>query len=356
MRGYGGRILFVDAGTGRDARRAGAGRSARGAPRRQRPRRAPPRSTTPRRASTLTIAANAVVFAVGPVTDTTVPGNSRACVAAKSPLTGLFFDSTFGGRFPATMKRTGFDAIVHHRPRAGAVVRARDRGRAPSSARARPLGPDARATPCTPCRRSKAPTPDVMAIGPAGEHRVRFACHRHLLEEPRGRGRAAAASARCWAPRTSRRSSVAGARKTEMADARRAQGADRRAARAADRPGPRRCPPGARRSSSSPSTRWARSAPTTCARRSFADARGHFRRGDARPLPRPGHDVPQVPGGVRQAVRDPRRRAGRAQGEDARVRDDLRVRLHARQRARGLAHARQRPLRPPRAWTRSPWA
>ena len=28
---------------------------------------------------------NAVVFAVGPVTDTTVPGNSRACVAAKSP-------------------------------------------------------------------------------------------------------------------------------------------------------------------------------------------------------------------------------------------------------------------------------
>src|SRR5687767_14271874 len=56
--------------------------------------------------------ARAVVFAVGPVTDTSVPGNSRACVAAKSPLTGLFFDSTFGGRFPATMKRTGFDAIV----------------------------------------------------------------------------------------------------------------------------------------------------------------------------------------------------------------------------------------------------
>src|SRR6266702_3292971 len=56
--------------------------------------------------------ANAVIFAVGPVTDTTVPGNSRACVASKSPLTGLFFDSTFGGRWPATMKRTGFDALV----------------------------------------------------------------------------------------------------------------------------------------------------------------------------------------------------------------------------------------------------
>src|SRR5438128_2622955 len=56
--------------------------------------------------------ANAIVFAVGPVTDTTVPGNSRACVAAKSPLTNLFFDSTFGGRFPATLKRTGFDAVL----------------------------------------------------------------------------------------------------------------------------------------------------------------------------------------------------------------------------------------------------
>src|SRR5262250_1822550 len=56
--------------------------------------------------------ANAVVFAVGPVTDTTVPGNSRALVASKSPLTGLFFDSTFGGRWPATLKRTGFDAVV----------------------------------------------------------------------------------------------------------------------------------------------------------------------------------------------------------------------------------------------------
>src|SRR5204862_460726 len=58
------------------------------------------------------VSADAVVFSVGPITDTTVPGNSRACVASKSPLTGLFFDSTFGGRFPATLKRTGFDAVV----------------------------------------------------------------------------------------------------------------------------------------------------------------------------------------------------------------------------------------------------
>ncbi|MGH7318347.1 MAG: aldehyde ferredoxin oxidoreductase N-terminal domain-containing protein, partial [Candidatus Rokuibacteriota bacterium] len=32
---------------------------------------------------------NAVAVAVGPITDTLVPGNSRACIATKSPLTGL---------------------------------------------------------------------------------------------------------------------------------------------------------------------------------------------------------------------------------------------------------------------------
>src|SRR5262245_65043180 len=111
MRGYGGRILFIDVtrgasrveALGEDAARAVLGGNGLAA-----------------RLLLDHVAAgvdpyepgNAVVFAVGPVTDTTVPGNSRACVASKSPLTGLFFDSTFGGRWPATMKRTGFDAIV----------------------------------------------------------------------------------------------------------------------------------------------------------------------------------------------------------------------------------------------------
>src|SRR5438067_13437252 len=111
MKGYGGRILFVDCASGRSrveplsestarALLGGNGLAARllyeHVP-------AGIDAFDPR---------NAVVFAVGPITDTTVPGNSRALVAAKSPLTGLFFDSTFGGRFPATLKRTGFDAVV----------------------------------------------------------------------------------------------------------------------------------------------------------------------------------------------------------------------------------------------------
>src|SRR4030095_6789943 len=119
--------------------------------------------------------ANAVVFAVGPITDTTVPGNSRACVASKSPLTGLFFDSTFGGRFPATMKRTGFDAIViTGRATEPVYVRVTEEG-----AELRPAqhlwGRTTRDTVFA-VQEVEGPNTDVMAIGPAGEHRVRFAC------------------------------------------------------------------------------------------------------------------------------------------------------------------------------------
>ena len=54
---------------------------------------------------------NAVVFSVGPLTDTPVWGTSRGHMAAISPITGFFADSNFGGRFAVTQKRTGFDAL-----------------------------------------------------------------------------------------------------------------------------------------------------------------------------------------------------------------------------------------------------
>jgi len=54
---------------------------------------------------------NAIVFAVGPVTNTPVWGTSRGHAASISPLTGLFADSNFGGDFAVAQKRTGFDAL-----------------------------------------------------------------------------------------------------------------------------------------------------------------------------------------------------------------------------------------------------
>jgi len=57
-------------------------------------------------------AGNAVVFTVGPLTDTLVWGSSRGHMASISPLTGYFCDSNYGGQFAIAQKRTGYDAIL----------------------------------------------------------------------------------------------------------------------------------------------------------------------------------------------------------------------------------------------------
>ncbi len=128
---------------------------------------------------------NAVVFSVGPITDTTVPGNSRACVAAKSPLTGLFFDSTFGGRFPATLKRTGFDAVViTGRAAAPAYLLVTEAG-AELKAAGHLWGRTTRDTVAALVEAEGADA-DAIAIGPAGERRVRFAAMAHYWKNREG--------------------------------------------------------------------------------------------------------------------------------------------------------------------------
>ncbi len=55
---------------------------------------------------------NWLVFAVGPLTATTVPTAGRFVVVTKSPLTGTIFDSHAGGYLGAQLRRAGFAAIV----------------------------------------------------------------------------------------------------------------------------------------------------------------------------------------------------------------------------------------------------
>ncbi|MFQ5903075.1 MAG: aldehyde ferredoxin oxidoreductase family protein [Candidatus Binatia bacterium] len=135
--------------------------------------------------------ANMIVFAVGPVTDTLVPGATRGCAGFKSPLTGLFFDSTFGGMFAANQKRAGFEAIIIT-------------GRAPEpvylllheeGAEIKPAadlwGGNTRDTNVT-IRAQEGDGVEVLSIGPAGENLVRFACAVHTWDKSRdgvaGRG------------------------------------------------------------------------------------------------------------------------------------------------------------------------
>jgi aldehyde:ferredoxin oxidoreductase len=215
MKGYGGRILFVDCATGvtriegldEGAARAllgGNGLAARIL-----------YDHVPAGIDAFD-PANAVVFAVGPVTDTTVPGNSRALVAAKSPLTGLFFDSTFGGRLPATLKRTGFDAIVlTGRAAAPSYVVVDEAGARLEPAAAlwgRPTRDAVHAL-----LAAEGADADAIAIGPAGERRVRFAALAHYWknrEAVSGRGGLGAV----LGSKNVKALVVKGGRKTEVAD------------------------------------------------------------------------------------------------------------------------------------------
>ncbi|HEY7650404.1 MAG TPA: aldehyde ferredoxin oxidoreductase family protein [Methylomirabilota bacterium] len=160
--------------------------------------------------------ANVVVFGVGPITDTTVPGNSRACVATKSPLTGLFFDSTFGGRFPATLKRTGFDAVViSGRATAPAYLLVTETGAELKSA-AHLWGRDTRDT-VRALVEAEGSDADAIAIGPAGERRVRFAAMAHYWKNREGvSGRGGIGAV--LGSKNLKAVVVRGARKTEIAD------------------------------------------------------------------------------------------------------------------------------------------
>ncbi|PYN35515.1 MAG: aldehyde ferredoxin oxidoreductase [Candidatus Rokuibacteriota bacterium] len=215
MKGYGGRLLFVDLTTGasrieslaEDTARAllgGNGLAARLL-----------YDQVPAGIDAFD-APNAVVFAVGPITDTTVPGNSRACVATKSPLTGLFFDSTFGGRFPATLKRTGFDAVaITGRAAAPSYLLVTETGATLKPAPA--LWGKTTREAVNALIDAEGADADAIAIGPAGEHRVRFAAMAHYWKNREGVSGRGGIGAVLGAKHL-KAVVVRGARKTEVAD------------------------------------------------------------------------------------------------------------------------------------------
>lgn len=55
---------------------------------------------------------NPIIFATGPFTGSNMPMVSRAAICGISPGTGLWGESTTGGKFPIRLKGTGYDAIL----------------------------------------------------------------------------------------------------------------------------------------------------------------------------------------------------------------------------------------------------
>lgn len=120
--------------------------------------------------------ANPLLVMTGPMVGTDFPGSSRFVLCARSPLTGIWGESTSGGFFGAQLKKAGFDGIIFLgkcvRP-SYLLVRS---GRAELADAHDIWGMDTYETISSLKKRhGDRQKARVLAIGPAGERLVRFA-------------------------------------------------------------------------------------------------------------------------------------------------------------------------------------
>ncbi|MFC1937366.1 aldehyde ferredoxin oxidoreductase family protein [Chloroflexota bacterium] len=131
---------------------------------------------------------NKLVFAIGPVTGTTLPGSGRNCIGAKSPLTGGLAKSEVGEFWGAELKRAGFDAIIVEGKAEKPVYIWVHDGEATIRDAGHLWGKNTKET----MEGIQAELDDnlirVAGIGLAGEKLVRYACVMNGLFDAAGRG------------------------------------------------------------------------------------------------------------------------------------------------------------------------
>ena len=119
---------------------------------------------------------NKLIFTVGPATGTIMPCASRYSVIFKSPLTGVFGESTSGGHFPTELKFAGFDGIIVEGISKNPVYLWINDGRAELRNAGDIWGKDTRETEEIVKEKVGKKKCKVACIGPAGENLVHFAC------------------------------------------------------------------------------------------------------------------------------------------------------------------------------------
>lgn len=118
--------------------------------------------------------ANPLMFLTGPLTGTTFPTSGRSVVVSKSPLTGIFADSHFGGYFGPELRKAAYDGLIitgrSKKPRYvfinDGAVEFKDAG----NIWGLPVDETVLRV-----RKETNPKARVACIGPAGENLVRFA-------------------------------------------------------------------------------------------------------------------------------------------------------------------------------------
>ena len=130
---------------------------------------------------------NVIMFMSGPLTGTLAPA-MRGCVITKSPLTGTFLDSYFGGYFSPEIKYAGYDGIVIRGKAEQPVYLWIDEDKVEFKEASHLRGLDTFET----NRKIKEELGDssvkVACIGPAGEHLVRYALISFEYNRQAGRG------------------------------------------------------------------------------------------------------------------------------------------------------------------------
>ncbi|MCL6522853.1 MAG: aldehyde ferredoxin oxidoreductase, partial [Firmicutes bacterium] len=131
---------------------------------------------------------NILCFMTGPVTGTLVNMSGRMAVVTRSPLTGTVTDSHQGGWSGARLKWAGFDGLVF-RGRADHPVYAYVEDGRVELRDARPFwGKGVHETVAALREAHGREDVSVVAIGPAGENQVRFACLINENDRASGRG------------------------------------------------------------------------------------------------------------------------------------------------------------------------
>lgn len=134
---------------------------------------------------------NLLMFMTGPLTGTAAP-SMRACVVTKSPLTGTFLDSYFGGHFGPEIKYAGYDGLVITGKAARPVYLWIDDGEVEIRGAARFWGLDALEANRAIKEELRDETVKIVSIGPAGEKMVRYALISCEYNRQAGRGGAGA--------------------------------------------------------------------------------------------------------------------------------------------------------------------
>ncbi|MFX1243676.1 MAG: aldehyde ferredoxin oxidoreductase family protein [Promethearchaeota archaeon] len=129
---------------------------------------------------------NRFYLAAGPAQGTRVPITGRCAAVSKSPLTGLYIDSSIGGYLGPELKRAGYDLIIVEGQAEHPVwVQIHPEGHSINDA-SHLWGTTTHETESV--LRKQDPKIQVVSTGPAGEHLVRFACLTHNYFRNFGRG------------------------------------------------------------------------------------------------------------------------------------------------------------------------